>query len=251
MIYLSIISHGHAKQIIELGVLQQFAEDSRFSVFVRDNVSESSLEKFCESDDITYVANENPKGYGENNNLNFEMVSSDIKQEDFFLVINPDVAVNTGTILSLKEKLRKVNSGLGTINLFADLEQNIPDSNVRNFPGFFDFVSSFLFQKNKTIIDKFSLTEESFADWAAGSLLLFSADTYKKLNGFDEKYFMYCEDIDICYRYKKLDGRGVFFAKNLIGEHFAGLRSRSLLSKHFWWHLKSALLYLFKTLGEK
>ena len=58
------------------------------------------LKNSAESDDITYVANENPKGYGENNNLNFEMVSSDIKQEDFFLVINPDVAVNTGTILS-------------------------------------------------------------------------------------------------------------------------------------------------------
>ena len=74
-------------------------------------------------------------------------------------------------------------------------------------------MSSFLFQKNKTIIDKFSLNEESFTDWAAGSLLLFSADTYKKLNGFDEKYFMYCEDIDICYRYKKIDGRGVFCKK--------------------------------------
>ncbi len=39
-------------------------------------------------------------------------------------------------------------------------------------------------------------------EWVAGSFIAFKSSSYRKVQGFDENYFMYCEDIDICYRAK-------------------------------------------------
>jgi GT2 family glycosyltransferase len=40
-------------------------------------------------------------------------------------------------------------------------------------------------------------------DWADGSCLVFSSDTYKSVNGLSEQYFMYFEDVDFCIRAKQ------------------------------------------------
>lgn len=61
---------------------------------------------------------------------------------------------------------------------------------------------SFLFKKNDCVVNKNKITKPTYVDWAAGSFLIFNAFFYSKLNGFNEKYFMYCEDIDICWRAK-------------------------------------------------
>ncbi|EGR3506856.1 glycosyl transferase family 2, partial [Vibrio parahaemolyticus] len=66
---------------------------------------------------------------------------------------------------------------------------------------------------------------------------------YKKLNGFDENYFMYCEDIDLCYRSKQ-EGESVLYLPNISAIHFAAHNNRKLLSKHFYWHLKSVFRFL-------
>ena len=52
-------------------------------------------------------------------------------------------------------------------------------------------------------------------DWAAGSFLLFKASLFRKLGGFDPGYFMYCEDIDICWRAQKLFNQQLLFNPNI------------------------------------
>ena len=41
-------------------------------------------------------------------------------------------------------------------------------------------------------------------DWIGGMFMLFSSKDFKKLKGFDEEFFLYFEDVNICYRANKL-----------------------------------------------
>lgn len=78
-------------------------------------------------------------------------------------------------------------------------------------------------------------------DWAAGIFLVFTRNAYEQLGGFDERYFMYVKDVDICWRIRKAD-----LEVQVIPEccfiHEGQYQSRRNL-QHFLWHLKSYALF--------
>ena len=248
MIFISIVSHGHFDLIKRIGCLDKFKGSFNVTVFVRDNVGEVGLSEWCNAANFHYYVNDYPRGFGENNNLNFFGCRYSVDTaDDFFLVLNPDVDVTESAILSLALEMANKKAKLGTINLFLDDDFSMPDPCVRNFPGLWDFASSFLLGVNNSVVDKTSLVGDTFVDWAAGSFLMFKPDVYFHLGGFDEGYFMYLEDVDICKRYNTEYGGKVLFCKNLLGTHYSQLQSRSFFSKHFFWHFKSVLRYLIKS----
>lgn len=53
---------------------------------------------------------------------------------------------------------------------------------------------------NKSKIKKENILSDTVVDWCAGSFMLIHALSFLNVNGFDQKYFMYCEDIDLCMR---------------------------------------------------
>ena len=245
MIYLSIVSHGHFRLIKDIGCLIRFRGSNRIKVIVRDNIREKGFDIWCESLGFTYSCNEKHCGFGENNNLNFFQAQLDgCSDEDYFLVFNPDVECSEENIVKLANRMTENNLGLATLNLFLDKDFVETDNCVRKFPSLWNFISSYLLGVNGSIIDKARLDNLSSVDWIAGSFMMFTYETYKRLNGFDEKYFMYCEDIDICRRYFKEYSTRVIFFRDIYGVHYTRKENRKILSIHFFWHLKSAIRYL-------
>lgn len=55
-------------------------------------------------------------------------------------------------------------------------------------------------------------------DWVSGACMMVRGDIFEKLAGFDEKFFMYMEDMEICFRAKKL-GFSTYFYPNLRLKH--------------------------------
>ena len=49
--------------------------------------------------------------------------------------------------------------------------------------------------------------QESEVDWVTGAAFFIKKDTFEKIGGFDENFFMYFEDIDLCHRIRKNGGR--------------------------------------------
>ena len=58
-------------------------------------------------------------------------------------------------------------------------------------------------------------------DWVTGACLWIRREVYNKVGGFDEGYFMYCEDVDLCYRVSQLGFQCWFFPEGPI-VHFGG-----------------------------
>ncbi|EJB8820113.1 glycosyltransferase family 2 protein [Escherichia coli] len=242
MMFISIVSHGHADLIIELNVISELSKKN--TVILTDNIGEQVLEKYCLKHDITYILNYKRKGFGENNNQNFKKAKElGMRLNDYFLVLNPDVVINPTELDKLKSRMSLTNSMAGTINLLKT-DQNY-DNNIRYFPALYDFVGSYLFGNTNTIIDKGKISINQEVDWASGAFIAVSSWLYEKVGGFDERYFMYCEDLDLCKRIKKETGKGIIYYPDIYALHKAAHQNRKIISKHFYWHLKSIFRYSF------
>ena len=60
---------------------------------------------------------------------------------------------------------------------------------------------------------------------------------------------MYCEDIDICWLAYKIAGEKVYFMPAYKAVHFAQFNNRQFFSKHFFWHVMSAIRFVFYRYG--
>jgi N-acetylglucosaminyl-diphospho-decaprenol L-rhamnosyltransferase len=91
-----------------------------------------------------------------------------------------------------------------------------------------------------------SATDSSvfYPDWVAGMFMLLKSSTYENLEGFDEKYFLYYEDIDLCLRSWRAKS-SVIVSKNVSIVHKAQRDSHANLG-FFILHLKSMCRFFVK-----
>ncbi|MCC6611313.1 MAG: glycosyltransferase family 2 protein [Burkholderiales bacterium] len=80
-----------------------------------------------------------------------------------------------------------------------------------------------------------------FPDWVAGMFMIFRRDAFAALGGFDERYFLYYEDVDVCARARSHDME-IALVTNVSVVHHARRASRGDL-RHALWHVRSALRY--------
>ncbi len=247
-VFISVVSHGHGELIKRLGCIITLSK--KYDVVVKINKEEAGLSEFFKVNNIRYIDDNYGLGFGHNNNLVFKFCKEELgmRNKDFFFVINPDIITDCSTIDYLVDLMTKDNTKIASVNLFKDRELNIPDNSIRCFPSLFQFVRSFLGLGNTAIIEKSSILTSLEVDWAAGSFLAFNVRHYADLKGFDEGYFMYCEDIDICYRSNKF-GVPVTFYPQIRITHLAEHANRKIVSKHFVWHVKSVFRFLLGKYG--
>lgn len=240
--FVSVVSHGHASLIIRQNILSVLAKKNK--VIVTDNIGEEILKNYCFTYKIEYICNISKKGFGENNNQNFTKAKKlGMKEDDIFLILNPDVVVKEDVLDELSALMLNNKSIAATINL--QKTNGATDNNIRSYPSLIDFIGSYLSGKNKTIIDKKMIDTATEVDWASGSFIAIDASTYDIIHGFDEKYFMYCEDLDFCKRIYDVTGKKIMYYPQLEAIHYAAHQNRNLMSKHFFWHIRSVFRYCF------
>ncbi|MGJ0577776.1 galactosyltransferase-related protein [Xenorhabdus bovienii] len=243
-IYISVVSHNHEKIIKEINCLPNLSKD--FTVVLKSNIEEK-IADYCSQHGIIHLTSTIPLGFGENNNSIFHYCKEKLgmDKKDYFIILNPDVDITSESIEKLILHMTHDNASFTTINLYRDYNFQAHDYSIRYFPKLSDFIFSFIGLKNKTKIEKEKITIPCSVDWAAGSFLAFRVDMFEKIGGFNPKYFMYCEDIDICLRLKNIDCSLIYYP-NITAVHLAQHKNRNIFSKHFFWHVKSSMLYLIE-----
>lgn len=98
---------------------------------------------------------------------------------------------------------------------------------------------------NKSKIKKENILSDTVVDWCAGSFMLIHALSFLNVNGFDQKYFMYCEDIDLCMRLK-LSGVDLYYTPHFDAIHYAQHENRRIFTKAFRWHIRSITRYILR-----
>jgi N-acetylglucosaminyl-diphospho-decaprenol L-rhamnosyltransferase len=241
MISLSIVSHGQFKLINNLlDDLEKYCINKiEFEVILTINIPESLPENFEKYHfTVKTIKNNLPKGFGANHNQAFQYA-----QYHYFCVLNPDIRLMSEPFTALIQELKN-HSSIGAIAPKMINEKNSIEDNAREFLTPIRFLKR-IFSRKKINFD-FDQHQKIYPDWIAGMFMIFPAKVYKKMNGFDEKYFMYCEDMDICYRLKKLQYT-VCLLTTITVIHCAQRESHRKL-RYLIWHLDS-LLKFFKKLS--
>ena len=237
MVVVSIVSHGHGQMVSRLiAQLLECPEISR--ILITKNISEKLL--IPTSPIIHIIENKFPKGFGENHNFAFSEI-----RDEYFCPLNPDIRLLTNPFPQLIESLKKYDAELAAPMVLNELG-GIEDS-ARYFPTILSLIKKLFFK----IPGHYNLAESRdilSPEWVAGMFMFFKSSAYKKLNGFDNKFFLYYEDVDICVRLWRA-GMRLVIDPSICVVHDARRASRSNFS-HMKMHLKSMLLYFFSHCGR-
>jgi N-acetylglucosaminyl-diphospho-decaprenol L-rhamnosyltransferase len=247
-IFFSIASHLDHDIIINLGVIKTLNEFDEINVVCRDNTPNSKLRIYCEKFGAHYIANSHEQGFAANNNANFLFCKERLgmQDQDYFILLNPDIDIIAEQVTNLVKTLSNKKVELAACNLYLDREEIVHDDNIRLYPKFNSFVKTYLLNDRSTMVHRGESFEISENHWINGSFMVVQARAYQSLLGLDEQFYLYCEDIDFCYR-AKIKGYKLTYLKNVRAVHFKRRDSKHFLSKYFFWHVKSAFIYSFRS----
>lgn len=170
---------------------------------------------------VERIENSAPKGFGANHNQAFTRCET-----SWFLVLNPDIRLD-GDVLAPLVAQAAPDSGLLTPRI---LEPG------KNEP-----------EQHRAIITPLEILTRrrdgylrpAVPAWVPGLFMLFRSEAYREIGGFDERFFMYGEDFDICAR-ARLAGWKLQAAENLLARHEAQRASHGS-RRHLYWHVTSLL----------
>ncbi len=238
MIAVSVVSHGHGEMVTSLvASLLPFPEVSR--ILVTLNRPESL--PLPEDERILVIRNAFAKGFSANHNTAYAFC-----REPFFCVVNPDIELRSNPFPALLQASAKADAAL-TAPMVLSLQGTVENS-FRRFPNLRRLVAKVLGQVDQSYT---AIPEEQdifFPEWVAGMFMLFSSEDFAALNGFDEKFFLYYEDVDICVRAWK-SGRKVAVCPAAAVVHDARCSSHHDI-RFLRWHLASMARYFYKHWGR-
>ena len=226
-------------------LLATLVRNGSVRVLVIDNLGEHGLRQLCESLSIGYLENDLSLGFAANNNKAYSWFyeAGDVSPRDYFVCCNPDIEISDEELDRFVCSVSKGLPEIASINLFRDREFSSFDSSIRHFPRLTDYFFTMAGYTNPACIDRSRVSGRESFDWAAGSFLVFSMGLFQRLGGFDERYYMYFEDVDICLRAWREHAVRVRYFPEIRAFHSGGFRNRSIISRHFCWYLKSFLRF--------
>lgn len=192
-ITVSIVSHLQSNLVkVLLDDIQKCCKTYPLNVLLTLNLPESlSFNLGDYTFPITVLSNHIPQGFAANHNQAF--LNSD---DSFFCVLNPDVRLNEDPFHALIACIENQKIGI-VAPLVINSEGQVEDS-ARHFPTPLKIMCK-VFGRCKGS-DYVIKSDCIYPDWVGGMFMLFPRDIFKKLDGFDEKFFLYYEDVDLCAR---------------------------------------------------
>jgi N-acetylglucosaminyl-diphospho-decaprenol L-rhamnosyltransferase len=228
---LSVVSHGHGEQVMQLLCkLDALCLVHVGHVVLTINVPEPTLVAQVKARqwafELTLLQNLQPKGFGANHNAAFAHSTL-----EYFCVINPDIDFDVDPFSDLMSKLADPLAGC-SFPIQVDAAGQLQD-HARSVPS----PVALLNRYNPLGVTRQARLPSS-PDWVNGAFMLFRVGVFRLLGGFDERYFMYCEDVDICLR---LQVGGYYLSRSGVRVTHAAQRSSRGNLRHLAWHVVSLL----------
>ncbi len=192
-------------------------------------------------------------GFGAGVNRGLAALAGASPPPEWVLVSNPDLHVHPGALSSLRAALESHPAwALVGPRIYTEAGEVYPS--VRSFPSFMDAAGHALlalFNPENRFTRRYNpgpppgdvVTE---AGWVSGSCFLARRSALEDLGGFDEAYFMYAEDMDLCWRAHD-GGWGVGFAGSAAVTHVQGVSTARHPYRMMVAHHRSALRFTVRT----
>ncbi len=221
---LSVVSHGQGPLLEHLlSDLAALAPPLLARVIVTRNLCEPCPRVPANlAVPLQLIDNPRPKGFGANHNAAF--AHSDT---DWFVVANPDIRLPADPFPAL---LRAGAPGVGLVAPTVLEPDGRTADSARPLPSPAALLRRYLGGRR-------TARPSGPPAWYAGMFLALRREAYTAVRGFDERYHLYCEDVDLCARLR-LSGWQLRQAGDARVVHAAQRASRRSL-RYLGWHLQS------------
>ena len=180
---------------------------------------------------------DNP-GYGTSANVGVRSLGESV---DLVVICNPDIVWEPQTLEILVTELQsRPTVGIAGPRLLNTDGSTYPSA--RAFPGIRIGIGHALFGdmwKSNPWTARYLGTHEGLhpriVDWLSGACVMVRRETFTAIGGFDESYFMFVEDVDLCFRAKKHGWRSLFVPQARLthsGAHSTGARMAEMVKAH-------------------
>lgn len=219
-----------------------------YEVVVVDNASgDDSLERLKDyfDDKVKFIASEENNGFAAGNNQALRQVNS-----DYVLLLNSDTVVWENTLEEIYNYMEK-HDEVGACGCRVRLEDgNLDKACKRTFPNVKNSFFRLFHIPNSSKDDNYNLTnlpddEVYEIDCLTGAFMFIRKDALDEVGFLDETFFMYGEDIDLCYRIKKAGWKIIYFGKSSI-THLKGASSKKQKNKLIYEFYRAMYIYYRK-----
>jgi GT2 family glycosyltransferase len=171
--------------------------------------------------------------------------------DDYLLFLNPDTILSEDSLLksvAFLEKKNNENVGIVGIQL-TDVKNKIQRTCAR-FPTSLRFINKIfgidILLPNKGVhMNDWDHNNDSIVDHVMGAFFLVRRKLFTKLNGFDELFFVYLEDVDFSYRASQ-EGYSSYYLTSTSAYHKGGGSSEKVKDVRLFYSLRSKILYGYK-----
>jgi N-acetylglucosaminyl-diphospho-decaprenol L-rhamnosyltransferase len=242
------------------GCVRSLVQDGANPIVVVENGAAGSAESALEG-----IMGENPAlpirvvrpgcnvGFGAGVNRGMAALAGEFSPPEWVMVCNPDLVVHPGALAALRHVLESEQAWALVGPRILD-ETGAVYPSVRNFPSFADAAGHALlamFNPENPFTLRYNPGTPvgevvTGAGWVSGSCFLARRRALEELGGFDEAYFMYLEDTDLCWRAHNA-GWGVGFAGTAEVTHVQGASTARHPYKMMVAHHRSALRFTTRT----
>lgn len=242
-----VVSYRSAPEIESLLDSLAAASAERIVPVVADNAADPELIPLAASGRIVLEDMGGNLGYGGAVN---EAVRRLPTRPEWLLVVNPDVTFRPGAIDELVRAADR-DSAIGMVGpqILTPAGETYPSA--RSLPSLRTGIGHALLGKVWTrnpwtlryTADREDPPRERAAGWLSGACFLVRMRDFDAVGGFDEKFFMYFEDVDLGARVGQL-GRGIVYVPSAVVVHSGGHATTHVNRRMIIEHHRSAALYL-------
>lgn len=201
--------------------IQKYIKEVEYEVIVIDNAStDRSWENLIpEFPDAHFISSKTNGGFSKGNNQAIKVAKG-----DYLLLLNPDTELE-GFYMKEILDFADSHSDFGCLGVrMHDVEGNFLAESKRSVPDMFNSFEKLFtnFKKNNSkSYYRNDIAEDTIAEVEVitGAFLLIKKEVYEKVGGLDEAYFMYGEDIDLCYTLVRKGYKNYYYGKASLLHH--------------------------------
>jgi len=234
-----IVTHNSAAELRNQTASRATLE-SFDRVLVVDNASTDDTREVAANAGLEVVSLKTNRGLAAAANAGVDRVSGPT-----FALLNPDVrATSAGDIRRLEEELAE--DGIGAVAPALLLPDGTLQDSARWVPTPLDLVVRRISHKDRGAV---RATKPVDVEWATAACLVVRRSAFDRIGGFDERYFLYFEDVDLCVRLRAAGFRVRYDPTVRFHHDYRAASRANVRTPETRHHIRSALRFFQRTPG--
>lgn len=187
MISFILVQHNQTELTRQAIASLRHHEPDPYEIIVIDNGSSEPVDASLETECRIIVTREN-KGFGSGNNQ-----GASAAKGEYLFFLNNDSIVN-GSLVRPVVAYFEQHSDVGAVAVRLQNSDGTPQISTGRFPT---ILTEFGMKRG---VPSYPAVHSGSVEWATGAALAIRRKVYERVGGFDEEYFLYFEDVDLCRR---------------------------------------------------